>query len=204
MTVVLAVSLVLQIVAAVLALRLARVTGKRLAWSLVAAAVCLMAIRRAITLVGVLSGDVTPDAWAETVALTISILMVAGIGWVAPLVLTPRRVEEVAAREDFAAGEVHPGEAAVDAEEPLDLVGGQLVLDLPLPDVAHQAAAVAAVGEDERELEGERRAPEVRRQEAPAEAEEPDEALHRAPPDSRDSAAACSLSESPACPPGRR
>ncbi|MHC5051260.1 MAG: PAS domain S-box protein, partial [Planctomycetota bacterium] len=81
-----------------LALRLARITGKRLAWSLVAGAVCLMAIRRAITLVGAFSGEVTPDAWAEVVALTISILMVAGIGWIAPLVLTPRRVEEVAAQ----------------------------------------------------------------------------------------------------------
>ncbi|MHC4973842.1 MAG: PAS domain-containing protein [Planctomycetota bacterium] len=98
MIVVLVVSLVLQIVAAVLALRLARITGKRLAWSLVAGAVCLMAIRRAITLVGAFSGEVTPDAWAEVVALTISILMVAGIGWIAPLVLTPRRVEEVAAQ----------------------------------------------------------------------------------------------------------
>ncbi|MHC4160598.1 MAG: PAS domain-containing protein [Planctomycetota bacterium] len=98
MIVVLAVSLVLQIVAAVLALRLARVTGRRLAWSLVAGVVCLMAIRRAITLVGALAGDVTPDAWAEMVALTISMLMVAGIGWIAPLVLTPRRVEEVMAR----------------------------------------------------------------------------------------------------------
>jgi PAS domain S-box-containing protein len=98
MTVVLAISLVLQVVAAVLALRLARITGKRLAWSLVAIAICLMAIRRAITLVGVLSGDVTPGLWAELVALTISILMVAGIGWIAPFVLTPRRVEEVMAQ----------------------------------------------------------------------------------------------------------
>lgn len=98
MIVVLVVSLLLQIAAAALALRLAKTTGKRLAWSLVAGAVCLMAIRRAITLVGSLSGDVTPDVWAELVALTISILMVLGIGWIAPLVLTPRRVEEVAAQ----------------------------------------------------------------------------------------------------------
>lgn len=98
MVVVLVASLLLQIVAAVLALRLARVTGKRLAWSLVAGAVCLMTIRRAITLVGTLSGDVTPGVGAELVALAISILMVAGIGWIAPLVLTPRRVEEVAAQ----------------------------------------------------------------------------------------------------------
>ncbi len=98
MIVVLIASLLLQVVAAVLALRLAKITGKRLAWSLVAGAVCLMAIRRAITLAGCLSGDVTPDVWAELVALTISILMVAGIGWIAPFVLTPRRVEEVAAQ----------------------------------------------------------------------------------------------------------
>lgn len=95
---ILALSLVLQLVAAVLALRLARITGKRLAWSLVAAAVCLMAIRRAITLFRSFHADVPIDPSAEAVALTISILMVIGIGWIEPLVLTQRRVEEVVAK----------------------------------------------------------------------------------------------------------
>jgi PAS domain S-box-containing protein len=98
MVVILAVSLVLQIVAAVLALRLARITGKRLAWSLVAAAVCLMAIRRAITLIHAISLDAPIGESAELVALAISVLMVVGIGWIEPLVLTRRRVEEVMAK----------------------------------------------------------------------------------------------------------
>jgi len=98
MVVILAVSLVLQIVAAVLALRLARITGKRLAWSLVATAVCLMAIRRTITLVGAIFLDAPINASAELVALGISVLMVVGIGWIEPLVLTRRRVEEVMAK----------------------------------------------------------------------------------------------------------
>ncbi|MHC4550490.1 MAG: PAS domain-containing protein [Planctomycetota bacterium] len=97
MTVLLAISLVLQVAAAVLALRLTRVTGRRLAWTLIAAAIFLMAVRRSITLARTIAGDIEhpPDLSAEIVALVISALMVAGIGWIVPLALTQRRVEEV-------------------------------------------------------------------------------------------------------------
>ena len=75
---VLGVSILLQLGAALLALRLIAVTGRRRAWVLIAAAVSLMAVRRSITLFRLLSGDVTqpPDMAAELVALAISVLMV--------------------------------------------------------------------------------------------------------------------------------
>ena len=95
-TLVLAVSVLLQYLAAILAFRLIRVTGRRTAWALIATAVFLMAVRRSITLFRLLSGDLTlpPDLTAELVALVISVLMVAGIAWIAPLFHAVRKSEE--------------------------------------------------------------------------------------------------------------
>ena len=95
-TLVLAVSVLLQFSAAILAMRLIRVTGRRTAWALIATAVFLMAIRRSITLFRLLSGDLAqlPDLTAELVALVISVLMVAGIARIAPLFHAIRQSEE--------------------------------------------------------------------------------------------------------------
>ena len=54
---ILALSIVLQIAAAGVALALIRVTGKRLAWSLIAIAISLMAVRRIITFSHLLRSD---------------------------------------------------------------------------------------------------------------------------------------------------
>ena len=95
-TLVLAVSVLLQFVAAMLALRLTWVARAGRAWMLIAAAVFLMAVRRSVTLLRLTSGDLAhpPDLAAELVALGISILMVAGIAWMAPLFLSIRRSGE--------------------------------------------------------------------------------------------------------------
>lgn len=84
---ILTLSIVLQFAAAVLALRLVRVSGRRLAWELISGAIALMAVRRCITLERVIAGDVThpPDLMAELVAMGISVLMLAGIALIAPL-----------------------------------------------------------------------------------------------------------------------
>jgi signal transduction histidine kinase len=80
---ILALSTLLQYLATAQALYLIRITGKLLAWLLIAAAVFLMAIRRSITLYRVVFEDGSKiDASAEFVALTISILMVAGISYI--------------------------------------------------------------------------------------------------------------------------
>ena len=89
-------SALLQFIAAALALRLIRITGGRWAWSLIAAAVALMAVRRSITLTRIFTdgGSMQPDLWAELVALIISILMVAGLTVVGPLFQSIQRSQE--------------------------------------------------------------------------------------------------------------
>jgi len=95
-TLILIISVFLQFAAAFLALRLIQITGRFTAWVLIAAAIFLMAVRRSITLFRLLFGDIShlPDLSAELVALAISVLMVAGIAWIAPLLLSIRHSEE--------------------------------------------------------------------------------------------------------------
>ena len=93
---VLAASILLQVTAAFLALRLIRVTGAGRAWTLIAAAVMLMAVRRCITLYRLSSGDLThpPDLPAELVSLAISGLMVTGIAGIAPVFIAIRKAKD--------------------------------------------------------------------------------------------------------------
>jgi PAS domain S-box-containing protein len=84
---ILTLSILLQITAAFLALRLIRVTQAKAAWVLIAGAISLMALRRSITLFQMVFLDTptTLDLTVEVVALTISILMVVGIAGIAPV-----------------------------------------------------------------------------------------------------------------------
>jgi len=93
---VLAVSILLQLVAAFLAVRLVRVAERRTAWVLIAASVTFMALRRGVVLFRLISGDLShpPDLLAELVALASSVLVLAGIAWIAPTFLSIRRAEE--------------------------------------------------------------------------------------------------------------
>jgi PAS domain S-box-containing protein len=86
-SIILIVSLALQFVAVFFALRLIKVTGKSLAWGLIAVAIALMALRRSISLIDtVVSGHATrPDMYVELVALAISVLMAAGIWRITPI-----------------------------------------------------------------------------------------------------------------------
>lgn len=93
---VLALSIVLQFVAAGLALRLVRVTGWRLAWGTISAALLLMAIRRCVTLYSALFGSpaANPELPAELVALTVSAFLVVGVWLVGSLRIRAREGEE--------------------------------------------------------------------------------------------------------------
>ena len=93
---VLGVSIVLQFVAAALALHLIRVTGWRVAWSMIAGAMVLMGVRRSITLYHLMldGSSIPPNLSAEFVALTISVLMVVGAAKIAPVFEASRRNEE--------------------------------------------------------------------------------------------------------------
>lgn len=93
-TLILTISIVLQFVAAFLALRLIRVTGKGMGWGMVAAAITLMTLRRCVTLFDFLSGGQAPDPITESIALAISVLMAAGIAAIRPLFLSMKRSEE--------------------------------------------------------------------------------------------------------------
>jgi two-component system, NtrC family, sensor kinase len=96
-TLVLVTSLVLQLTAAGLAFRLIRITGRRYAWILVASAILLMAVRRTVSLHRILAGDMMhpPDLSAELVALSISILLVAGIWLIGPMFQSIRLSEQM-------------------------------------------------------------------------------------------------------------
>jgi PAS domain S-box-containing protein len=86
-TTVLAISIVVQVLAAGVALRLAVVTRFPAAWALISAGLILMGVRRSITFYRVISGDgtFTPDLTAEFVALGISALMLFGVLSIGPV-----------------------------------------------------------------------------------------------------------------------
>ncbi len=90
LTVIIALSALVQIAAAFFALRLIRITGGRTAWVLIAVAFCLAALRRLISLWWIFSGGTsTPeDLLDESVALVTSLLFLFGVLYIAPLFLT--------------------------------------------------------------------------------------------------------------------
>ena len=98
--IVLGISILVQYTAAFYALRLARITGMRMAWVFIAAAITLMGVRRSITMFRLITGDtaLSPDPVAELVALTISVLILVGIYCVAPIILSIREDHDEAAK----------------------------------------------------------------------------------------------------------
>jgi hypothetical protein len=82
-----ALSVLFQFVAALFALRLIPITGKKTAWLLVAVAISLMTVRRFQSLVLLVSrqSSAAPDMLFEAVGLVISCCMMAGIYIVQPL-----------------------------------------------------------------------------------------------------------------------
>lgn len=88
-------SILLQLAAAVVALRLIRVTGNLTAWILIATAVTVMAVRRGIALGVLWSGHsaATFDLPGELSGLAVSILMLIGIAGIGPVFMSFRRSE---------------------------------------------------------------------------------------------------------------
>jgi PAS domain S-box-containing protein len=95
-TFILVISILIQFAAAFLALRLIRITGKRTAWILIAAAIFLMAIRRLDTLIEAVSRGAlnVTTMQVELIALAISVVMLIGVIRIAPLFLSLKRSEE--------------------------------------------------------------------------------------------------------------
>lgn len=89
-------SIIIQAAAAIMAIRLINITGRRTAWSLIAAALVLMSIRRIVPLYRLLMGDSTrpPDTVNEVIGLALSIAMAIGISRIAPLFWERKQAEE--------------------------------------------------------------------------------------------------------------
>lgn len=94
---ILIIAIPLQFFAAFLALRLVRVT-KKPAWAFIAVAILLMALRRCLTLYEWYIRDMVLlpiDIGTEAIGFATSLLMVIGVGLIAPLFLDIKRSEEL-------------------------------------------------------------------------------------------------------------
>ena len=89
------ISVLLQVMAAVLALRLMRVTEVRAAWILIAIGFVLMAIGRIIDILPFFAVEITADIKRlnDWVDVLISVVMVAGVALIAPLFYSIRQSE---------------------------------------------------------------------------------------------------------------
>jgi PAS domain S-box-containing protein len=94
-------SIAVQFIAAFLALRLVWVIKKTPAWVLIAVAICLMALRRCLTLYQAVSWEApTPlDQTTELVGLAISIMMLVGIARIAPIFRAVKSSEAMLRRQ---------------------------------------------------------------------------------------------------------
>lgn len=91
-----AVSIVLQVLAAIFALRLVRVSGNRTAWALISAGILLMGVRRGFTLFRLLSGEAphSHDLWYEVIGLVTSVFMLGGVVSIGPIFAAIRKTEQ--------------------------------------------------------------------------------------------------------------
>lgn len=92
---ILSLSILLQFLAAGLALRLTALTDRVRIWAPIAIAICLMALRRCLTLYEwIASGPKPLDIPTELTALTSSALMVIGVYLITPILRTTQRTLE--------------------------------------------------------------------------------------------------------------
>lgn len=109
-----ALSLLFQIAAASLAIRLALRTGRALAWTLVALAIALMALRRTLTIAQAIGPHHKPiDPATEGIALGISVLLFLGLMAMRPLIGRWSAAAENAARMRSSVFDAAPAEIAV-------------------------------------------------------------------------------------------
>ncbi len=89
-------SVLIQVLTVIFAVRLIRISGGRVAWILVSSAVFMMAVRRGFTLYRMLSGELPHrlDLPYEVIGLLVSILMLAGVVCIRPIFLSLRSNEE--------------------------------------------------------------------------------------------------------------
>ncbi len=98
---VLVTAVVLQLLAALLALRLIRLTGTTAAWGLITTAILLMVARRIIPVYHIVTGDpsFSADPILEWAGLVISVCMVIGVARIAPLFRAATQSQKILASE---------------------------------------------------------------------------------------------------------
>lgn len=96
MAVIVVFSILFQLTAAVLAVRLIRITKRKVAWLLIASAIAFMTLRRIESLATLLHGGTINSSLVifEVIGLTISILLLSGIYLIKPLFTSIVRSEE--------------------------------------------------------------------------------------------------------------
>ncbi len=88
-------SVFFHLFAALLALRLIKITGAKTAWILITAAIIIQLVRRLISFIYLLPDSASqPPLPDEAIALAISFFMFAGVAWIAPLFISIRQSEE--------------------------------------------------------------------------------------------------------------
>ncbi len=95
-------SIAFQYTAVILAFRLIRLTGKRVAWSLISIALVLMTARRIIPFYHLLIGNIsrTQDPFNEIIGLILSFLMLMGIRGIAPMFTAIKRSAVIARKAE--------------------------------------------------------------------------------------------------------
>ena len=107
-------SVVFHSIAAILAFRLIRITGHKIAWILITVSIIIQLIRRLMSFWFVVPGRMTVSPFPdEFIALLISIFMLLGIAWIAPLFLSIRRSEAMMEKERNKAEEEHAKSEAI-------------------------------------------------------------------------------------------
>jgi len=99
-TLIIATSILLQLIAAAVAVRQMRDFEMRKIWLAIAAALLLMGVPRTITLIRMINGEITrpPDLESELVALDVSFLMGIGIAYASKLFRSLKRAQSELAR----------------------------------------------------------------------------------------------------------
>ncbi len=92
---ILAISALLQLLAAYLALRLIRITGGIKAWVAIAIGMVLMALRQVLVLYQIASGTPGADGVpiGEIIALVASLVLVLALAWIGPLFINATRAD---------------------------------------------------------------------------------------------------------------
>src|SRR5215831_16669978 len=97
--VLLGMTIVLQLMAALLALRLIRITAQCTGWVLLALAVVLLALQHGLLFLQVTAGEASLlPLMLAVLGLGIAVCLVAGIAWIAPLFISLRRAGEASQR----------------------------------------------------------------------------------------------------------